>query len=50
VHVFDPRRFSYAEDACYQPSDGETGTINNLSQVLEAHGVAHVLIVGPNSG
>ena len=50
VHVFDPSRFPYAEDAWYRPSGGETGTVNNLSQVLDAHGVAHALIVGPNSG
>ena len=50
VHVFDPARFPYADDAWYRPSGGETGTADNLGQVLDAHGVRHALIVGPNSG
>ena len=50
VHVFDPARFPYAADAWYQPSGGEAGTAANLSQVLDAHGVQHAVIVGPNSG
>jgi predicted TIM-barrel fold metal-dependent hydrolase len=50
VHVFDPDRFPYASDTWYRPSDGETGTADNLGQVLDAHGVQHALIVGPNSG
>ncbi|WP_232290765.1 amidohydrolase family protein [Polaromonas naphthalenivorans] len=50
VHVFDPARFPYADDAWYRPSGGETGTADNLGQVLDAHGVRQALIVGPNSG
>ena len=50
VHVFDPARFPYAPDAWYLPFGGETGTVANLAQVLDAHGVQHALIVGPNSG
>ena len=50
VHVLDPARFPYAADAWYRPSGGETGTAANLGQVLDAHGVQHALIVGPNSG
>lgn len=50
VHVFDPDRFPYAADAWYQPVGGETGTVANLGQVLDAHEVQHALIVGPNSG
>lgn len=50
VHVFDPARFPYAADTWYRPSGGETGTAANLAQVLDAHGVQHALIVGPNSG
>ncbi len=50
VHVFDPARFPYAADAWYLPSGAETGTAANLGQVLDAHGVQHALIVGPNSG
>jgi predicted TIM-barrel fold metal-dependent hydrolase len=50
VHVFDPQRFPYAPDAWYVPNPAETGTPDLLGQVLDAHGVAHALIVGPNSG
>jgi predicted TIM-barrel fold metal-dependent hydrolase len=50
VHVFDPVRFPYAPDAWYVPVGGETGTADQLGQVLDAHGVMHALIVGPNSG
>jgi predicted TIM-barrel fold metal-dependent hydrolase len=50
VHVFDPLRFPYAADALYQPLPGETGTTQQLSHVLDAHGVRRALIVGPNSG
>ncbi|MEY2953504.1 MAG: hypothetical protein RLZZ401_1591, partial [Pseudomonadota bacterium] len=50
VHVFDPTRFPYAADAWYRPVGAETGTVANLGQVLDAHGVQHALIVGPNSG
>lgn len=50
VHVFDPARFPYAADAWYIPVGAEAGTAANLTQVLDFHGVAHALIVGPNSG
>lgn len=50
VHIFDPDRFPYAADTWYQPSGGETGTAAQLGHVLDAHGVQHALIVGPNSG
>jgi predicted TIM-barrel fold metal-dependent hydrolase len=50
VHVFDPARFPYASDTHYRPLPGETGDAAYLGQVLEAHGVHHALIVGPNSG
>jgi predicted TIM-barrel fold metal-dependent hydrolase len=50
VHVFDPQRFAYAQDAWYLPSPAETGTPALLRQVLDAHEVRHALIVGPNSG
>lgn len=50
VHVFDPVRFPYAADTRYQPAGGETGTAIDLGHVLDAHGVQHALIVGPNSG
>lgn len=50
MHVFDPARFPYAADAWYQPLPGETGSPAQLGHVLDAHGVRHALIVGPNSG
>ena len=50
VHVFDPERFPYASDAWYRPSGGETGTALDLGRLLDAHGVRHALLVGPNSG
>jgi len=50
VHVFDPARFAYAADAWYVPTPAETGTPTQLSYVLDAHGVRHALLVGPNSG
>jgi predicted TIM-barrel fold metal-dependent hydrolase len=50
VHVFDPLRFPYAADTRYRPAGGETGTATQLGHVLDAHGLRHALIVGPNSG
>lgn len=50
VHVFDPLRFPYRDDAFYRPAGGEIATAAQLGQVLDAHGVAHALIVAPNSG
>jgi len=48
--VFDPLRFPYAADTWYTPSPAETGTPDQLGHVLDAHGVRHALLVGPNSG
>lgn len=50
VHVFDPVRFPYAADTWYTPSPAETCTPDQLGHVLDAHGVRHALLVGPNSG
>lgn len=50
VHIFDPARFPYAPDTWYTPAGGETGTAAQLTQVMDAHGVRHALLVGPNSG
>ncbi len=50
VHVFDSERFAYAPDAPFRPAGGEIGTAAYLGQVLDAYGVRHALIVGPNSG
>ena len=49
-HVFDPVRFPYAPDAHYLPLPQETGTAGHFLKVLDAYGVRHALLVGPNSG
>jgi predicted TIM-barrel fold metal-dependent hydrolase len=50
VHVFDPHRFPYRSDTFYAPTGQELGTPARLRAVLDAHGVEHALLVGPNSG
>lgn len=50
VHVFDPVRFPYADEASYRPSGHELATAAALGHLMAAHGVLHALIVGPNSG
>lgn len=51
VHVFDPARFPYDEHTHYRPMGQETGsTAAQLLQVMDAYGVRHALVVGPNSG
>ena len=49
-HVFDPARFPYGEATPYRPSGQEIGTAAQLLRVLDAYGVRHALLVGPNSG
>jgi predicted TIM-barrel fold metal-dependent hydrolase len=50
VHVFDPARYPYAPDTCYSPTGPELGTPERLAALLDAHGIANALLVGPNSG
>jgi len=50
VHVIDPARFPYAPDVWYRPTAQEIGTTAQLGHVLDAHGIRHALLVGPNSG
>lgn len=50
VHVFDPARFPYEPDTYYAPAGQELGTPARLAGVLDAHGVDHAVLVGPNSG
>ncbi len=50
VHVFDPLRFPYSADTFYRPAGGELATVLLLDELLDAHGVRHALLVGPNSG
>lgn len=49
-HVLDPQRFAYAADAAYRPAGQELGTVEQYLQVMAAYGIAHALLVGPNSG
>lgn len=49
-HVLDPARFPYAPDALYQPQGQETGSADYFTHVMQAYGVRHALLVGPNSG
>jgi len=50
VHVLDPVRFPYGADTHYRPAGQETGTADQLLQVMDAYGTRHALVVGPNSG
>jgi predicted TIM-barrel fold metal-dependent hydrolase len=49
-HVLDPRGFAYADDVAYRPDGQETGSADYFQHVLNAYGVQHALLVGPNSG
>jgi predicted TIM-barrel fold metal-dependent hydrolase len=49
-HVLDPDGFAYASDVAYRPTGQETGSADYFAQVLDAYGVQHALLVGPNSG
>ena len=49
-HIFDPARFPYGADAFYRPAGHEIGTAAQFLHVLDAYGVRHALLVGPNSG
>src|ERR1700754_3178159 len=49
-HIFDPARFPYRADTAYRPSMQEIGTAAQFSQLMDACGVQHALLVGPTSG
>ncbi|PUE26190.1 2-pyrone-4,6-dicarboxylate hydrolase [Limnohabitans sp. JirII-29] len=49
-HVLDPQRFAYASDVAYHPQGQEIGTADYFAHVMDAYGVQHALLVGPNSG
>jgi predicted TIM-barrel fold metal-dependent hydrolase len=49
-HVFDPLRFPYDAASVYKPAGQEIGTAAQFTRVLDAYGVTHALLVGPNSG
>jgi predicted TIM-barrel fold metal-dependent hydrolase len=50
AHVLDPARFPYRADTHYAPMGQEIGTPEQLTQVMDAYGARHALLVGPNSG
>lgn len=49
-HVLDPARFPYAPDVAYRPAGQEVGPAAQYQQVMDAYGIRHALLVGPNSG
>jgi predicted TIM-barrel fold metal-dependent hydrolase len=49
-HILDPARFPYAPDVAYRPQGQEIGTLDQYLQVMDAYGIRHALLVGPNSG
>ena len=49
-HILDPVGFPYANGVAYRPAGQETGSADYFVQVLNAYGVQHALLVGPNSG
>lgn len=49
-HVLDPERFAYADDVAYRPCGQEIATRQQHADVMNAYGVRHALLVGPNSG
>jgi predicted TIM-barrel fold metal-dependent hydrolase len=49
-HVLDPDRFAYADDVAYRPAGQEIATRDQHLEVMNAYGVRHALLVGPNSG
>ena len=49
-HVLDPARFPYSAAVAYRPGGQEIGTLDQYLQVMDAYGIEHALLVGPNSG
>ena len=49
-HVLDPQRFPYPEDIAYRPAGQEIAPVAQYRQVMDAYGIRHALLVGPNSG
>ena len=50
THILDPARFAFNPGTHYRPSGQELATVEQLLLVMEAYGVGHSLVVGPNSG
>jgi predicted TIM-barrel fold metal-dependent hydrolase len=49
-HLLDPAHFGYAPAAWYHPVANEQGTARQLTELFDAYGSRHALVVGPNSG
>ena len=49
-HLLDPARFPYAPDVAYRPAGQEVAPLEQYLQVMDAYGIRHALLVGPNSG
>jgi predicted TIM-barrel fold metal-dependent hydrolase len=49
-HVFDPEAFPYVPGVAYRPAGGEIATAAYLTDLHAAYGIAHALLVQPNSG
>jgi len=48
AHVIDPQRFAYVDGAGYRPQLHETGTREDFTATLDAHGLTHALLVQPS--
>src|SRR5690349_19398696 len=49
-HILDPVRFPYGADNRFHPEGPEVNTAAEFIRLLDANGVTHALVVGPNSG
>jgi predicted TIM-barrel fold metal-dependent hydrolase len=49
-HILDPAQFPYSPDTAYRPAGQEVSPAAQLHNVMDAYGVHHSLVVGPNSG
>jgi predicted TIM-barrel fold metal-dependent hydrolase len=47
-HIIDPARFPFAAGPGYKPRVDEAGTTDEFCRVLDAHGVAHAVLVQPS--
>jgi predicted TIM-barrel fold metal-dependent hydrolase len=48
LHIIDHRRFPFLPGLGYTPRPDESGTREALGRLLDAHGVAHALLVQPS--
>jgi len=49
-HLLDPTNFPYHPQAWYHPVANEQGSAEQLTNLFDAYGSTHAVIVGPNSG